>query len=242
MVASSRDTLFIVRGETFTSKAALERRVKQELDQMPLNRVVVNPFLQAVVNNYHSGLITAGMCSTGEFEYLDHSEQARRGLDTAIRFRGGKLMTTRILPLGEMRDCTVYPWRKQDRPNDQSIIGALRHKAAYFLPRPQSSDRCAVEGCPARGGALEYNHVLPTFRSIAIECLALMARSDIDNLFGYNKFTPGRDDLVHCIPDDHPAIRRLRDLHDGNEWEWLCAFHHRGVQRAEPAQFVLEFE
>lgn len=237
----TRDTLFIVRGERFDSKAALERRIKEEVGRLPCNAVVVNPFLQAVVNNYHPSFIDAGVCSSGEFSYLDYGEQVRRGLHTATTYRGGRLMTTRVLPLDEWHDCTVYPWRRGDDPR-QSIIRALRQKAAFFLPHPKPSERCAGLGCLRRGGDLEYNHINPTFKDIAAECLDLMTDEEITSLFGYNKFTPGKDHLVNCIPDTHPAIVRLHELHVGNEWEWVCAFHHRGVVPVErpTAQAVLD--
>lgn len=234
----TRDTLFIVRGERFDSQAALERRVKTELAGLPLNQIVVNPFLQSVVNNYHPGFIEAGMCSTGEFEYLDFGEQCRRGMDTATRFHGGRLMMTHVLPLGGWRDCTVYPWRKSSNPA-QEIVAALREKAAFFLPRPTPGEKCIRPNCSVYGDYLEYNHISPTFKQMATECIALMTDEEVTTRFGYDKFTPGKDELVHCIPDDHPAVIRLRELHVGNQWGWLCPFHHRNIRPAY-AEAVLE--
>jgi len=47
--------------------------------------------------------------------------------------------------------------------------------------------------------------------------------------FGYSKFDPARRNLADCIPDDHPAVRLLFELHQDNRWSWLCKLHHRNV-------------
>lgn len=218
----------IVVSYNFPTQTALEREIKRHLDALPLNERCEDLFLASVINSYHPGVIAAGQRSTGEFEYLDWAEQARRGLDSADRYRGGKLLTTRFLPLDDWRDVTAYPWRAAAN-GVSDIKRALREKIAPILAKPGPDCRCAVEGCTADWRDLEYQHAEPTFNQIANECIALMAPEEIESRFGYSKFIPGRDELAHCIPSDHPSILHLIDRHTMNTWEWLCAFHHRGV-------------
>lgn len=222
---------YVIAGELFPTQAELERRVKEHLNSHPVNDVFGDPFLRNVINTLHEEVRAAGQHCSGVFEYLTWEEQLRRGLDSADRYRGGCLLRCWFEPLGDWRDVTAYPWRKS-KP-EQEIKRALREKIAFFLPRPQTSDRCHREGCRESGSALEYEHIRPTFNAIADECLALMAPEEIATRFGYSKFTPGRDELVHCIPNVHPAVVRLIALHEANEWEWLCSFHHRGVRPLE---------
>ena len=219
----------------FAKQGDLEAEVKAHLNAYPLNTVFVDEFLAAVINELHPNVIAAGQMTRGEFEYLDYMEQVKRGYDTADRYRGGKLLITKFYPLEEWRDVTVYPWRKADKP-EKVIKAALREKIAPHLPKPSQRDQCATLGCKARGGDLEYEHVSPTFEEVAQECIARMGAEEMADLFGYNKFIPGRDHLVHCIPDDHPAIHYLLEAHEGNEWIWLCALHHRNVGASDTHQ------
>lgn len=223
-----RSKPYTVAGRAFRSQADLEACVKRHLHRHPLDTPFEDEFLAAVVNELHPSVVGSGQQSTGRFQFLGHAEQVRRGMDTAARFRGGPLLMAWFEPLGAWRPATVYPWRRGDDPA-QAVKRALRQKSATLIPSPTPSDRCARDGCTATGFALEYEHVAPTFAEIADECLILMTPAEIASLFGYSKFTPGRDELVNCIPDDHPSIVHLRWRHQGNRWEWLCALHHRHV-------------
>ena len=69
----------------------------------------------------------------------------------------------------------------------------------------------------------------PTFEQIAADCLALVTDRERVSRFGYSKFDPARRNLADCIPDDHPAVRLLFELHQDNRWLWLCKLHHRNV-------------
>lgn len=222
---------YTVAGRMFSTQSALENEVKRCLNSHPVNTVFGDLFLREVINTLHESVREAGQHCTGVFEYLDFGEQARRGYDTAERHRGGKILRCWFEPLGDWRDVTVYPWRKSSPQNE--VKKALRQKIAFHLPHPTQHDFCNRDGCTARGRDVEYEHISPTFDEIANECLGLMSEAEIESKFGYSKFIPGRDELVHCIPDDHPAVQRLIELHKNNRWEWLCAAHHRNVRPLE---------
>lgn len=211
----------------FKRQRDLEEEVKRHLNAQPLNREFHDDFLALVVNELHDEVKAAGQRSTGRFIYLDFEEQVRRGMPTAARFRGGKLLMTYFEPLGDWRDVTVYPWRKPDPKRE--IKAALREIIAPYLPRPTVKDACAVSGCGARGFDLEYEHVDPTFDAIAEACLSLMSEEEIRTRFGYNKFAPGALTVADFIPRDHPAVRCLVEAHGRNKWVWLCKRHHRKV-------------
>ncbi len=228
----SRSKAYTVAGQAFRTQADLNAAVHAALYSHGCNVEFTDPFLQAVINEHHADLRAAGQHSTGRFEFLDWGEQVRRGLDSAERYRGGKLLRGWIEPYGGWMPVTAYPWKRGDPAHH--IKKALREKAAAFLPHPTPADRCAREGCTATGFALEYEHVRPTFAEIADECLVLMTRAEIETKFAYNKFRAGYTELVHCIPDDHPAVEHLRARHRDNRWEWLCAGHHRNDWTRRP--------
>lgn len=222
----ARGKAYTVAGREFERQGDLDAEVKAHLNSHPLNTEFEDAFLAAVVNEHHPKVIAAGQ-HVVRFQYLDFGEQLRRGMDSAKRHRGGKLVMGYFEPLGDWRDVTVYPWRIGSPRGD--IKAALREKIARFLPRPVASDRCERNGCTARGANLEYQHIKPTFDEIAEQCLALMSDEEISTKFGYSKFESGKDDTCDLIPDDHPAVQLLLKLHVFNDWEWLCAYHHRNV-------------
>lgn len=226
----------LIAGREFKYRKDLEEAIHAELWRLVRNKPVRSDFLAAVINALHEGVRSAGQRATGAFEILDAREQRRRGMDTVGRFHlgldnpNGILVTAWFQPLKAWRPCSVYPWRKSLRPEIE-IKRALREKIGMILPRPNGTDSCARGYLGPCEGVLEYEHRSPTFDQIAQQCIALIAPAELQSLFGYNKFVPGREDLVHCIPDDHPAIRLLRQLHTGNDWVYLCSYHHRGAGR-----------
>lgn len=234
-----RGKSYVVAGLHFSRQGDLDAAVKAHLNRHPLNKPFRDDFLAAVINELHPDVIAAGQQSTGEFEYLDYSEQVRRGMTSALRFRGGKVVITRFEPLGEWRDVTVYPWRRSDDPR-QDIKRALREKLAPYLPKPQRTDRCARAGCAASGAELEYEYIAPTFDTMADACLVFVSADELATKFGYSKFRRGCDELAYCIPLAHPAFQELLALHRSNQWEWLCAYHHRNVGAGDiPSQLSL---
>lgn len=218
---------YVVNGCRFADQKSLDAAIKLALNSHPVNEQFTDTFLADVINELHADVRAAGQRATGAFRYLDWKGQVARGMDTAERYRGGHCLFGFFEPLGEWRDVTAYPHRKPDVYG--LLTRALREKAAPLLPHPQRDDVCSVPGCERRGFELEYGHKNPTFKQIADECIRRMSDEEIESRFGYNKFVPGRDHLVYCIPDHHPAVEFLRVAHLRNEWAWLCKAHHRNV-------------
>ena len=218
---------YTVNGKLYRTQSELENTIKKELNSYPLNIEFYSEFLASVINEHHHEVIEEQQRSSGRFLYLDYMEQVRRGMDTASRWRGGKLLMTFFEPLGEWRDVTVYPWRRTT--NENEIKRALREKIAPHIPRPGEGDKYSHPECSAKGSLLEYEHASPTFDEIANECIKLMSKEEIDARFGYKKFAPNTVTNSDFIPDDHPAVKRLIELHQTNSWVWLCKYHHRNV-------------
>jgi hypothetical protein len=222
MVAKSHT----VAGRHFRRQGDLDAAIKERLNSHPRNIEFTDDFLAAVVNELHPDVLAAGVRVT-RFQYLTWDEQARRGMPTANGYRGGGIVLGWFEPLGRWEDVTVYPHRQASRATD--LRQALRIKINPHLPRPTDRDWCATPGCQVWGLQLEYEHAEPTFKQIADACLALMSEQERTTRFGYSKFDPARRTIEDCIPDDHPAVRLLFELHQDNRWLWLCKLHHRNV-------------
>jgi len=212
-------------GKHFNSQAALERAVKEYLRQAPRNTEFKSRFLRDIVNTLHPDVLRSPYRSTGDFRILTWEEQCRRGLPTAEQWRGGILVETFFRGLDRWQDVTVYPWKHPSI--EQQFIQALRAKANAFIPSPGLFDRCAEPGCSASGFDLEYHHISPPFNEMVQEALRLISAEERENRFGYDKFAEGTCSLADFIPDDHPAVLLLAQLHRGNSWVWLCPKHHK---------------
>lgn len=233
-----RGKTYTVNGQTFAYQTHLDAAVKSALNSHKLNEEFVDDFLAAVINEHHEEVIRAGQHASGRFLYLDIIGQVERMMDTVERYRGGNVLLGYFVPLEDWRDVTVYPWRKSRNPRVE-LKRTLREKIGPHLPHPTYRDRCSAVGCVARDRELEYEHVRPTFNEIAEECLAWMTDEEIDSRFGYSKFNPGNREPVHYLPDEHPAVQHLIARHVGNEWTWLCSYHHRGVRKEQQPRLNL---
>ena len=226
-----RAIAYDLAGRHFATQKELEEEVTRYLADVPRDTEFKSRFLRDIINNLNPQVTRTEQRSDGRFKLITLKEQVRQGLPYAEMYRGGEVLMTYFNPLGDWRDATAKPWRKGKQKSELSH--ALRVKAARITPTPGWGDRCAFSGCTAKGYALRYHHVKPTFEEIVTECIGLMTEEERSTLFGYNKFAPGVYCVADCIPDDHPAILRLHELHEGNTWDWLCEQHHRDAHRAE---------
>jgi len=210
----------------FASQVALEREVKTRLKEKPRDRIFTDDLFREIVNKLHPDVMASRETSSGEFEILSWGEQERRGMQTSLDYRGGEVVMTHFLRLNRWLDVTLYPWK---RPSSrQQVINGLRAKIARVLPHPCYTDRCAEPGCKESWKHLEYHHVKPTFKELVDAAMQFVTEQEIDQRFGYNKFTPDTYSVADFIPSDHPALMYLYFQHRKNQWEWRCPLHHRG--------------
>lgn len=211
-------------GRHFDSQKELEQTVKSYLANAPRDSEFQSRFLRDIVNTLHREVLQSPHRSTGDFRILTYQEQRRLGLATAEQWRGGIMVQTYFVPLNRWQDVTVYPWKRASI--DRQLIDALRAKANTFIPHPSLLDRCEAEGCTDSTG-LQYHHVDPEFKDMARQALALISDKEKQGRFGYDKFARGKFSLADFIPDEHPSVRLLKTLHQGNKWMWLCREHHK---------------
>jgi len=213
----------------FPRQKDLDQKIKKHLNMYPMNKPFHDQFLADVINTLHEDVCAEGQHSTGWFQYLDYKEQINRGyLETAKRYRGGKLLLGHFEPLHDWRDVTVYPHKKNSKTNIQHIREALREK--INIPKPDNSLFCAINGCNKKGEKLEYHHLRPTYNEMFEVVKNHLTQQEISSCFGYKKFTHKPTySVADFIPDDHPAVKKLEELHENNEWQWLCKKHHRNV-------------
>ena len=216
--------IYIVAGQPFEGRKDLEREIKRHVHSLPLNIMTKEPFLAAVINEHHGRLREAGQKASGYFWYVTGGLMAEEFPTLAQRWRGGRALLCYLTPMNHWRPVTVYPWRRSN-PKAHAK-GILRGKIAPYLPQHAPNEVCAVPGCGATWG-LQCDHVSPTFNEIADECLKLISLDALEAEWQRRKYLFEDDDPVDIIPDSHPVIQKLFELHKKAELRWLCPEHHR---------------
>jgi len=206
-----------VGGVEYRTKVALKRLAQEVVRALDGMGEQDDPFLASLINEHNLAVRMLGQRATG--------------MVRIVRLPGvsGLHVQAFLEPLNDWRPVSVYGWEKE---NPRVVMKhKLREKLYSYIPRPSPSDRCAIEGCPIGWGGLEYDHVDPTFDQIAEECLRFMDDREIVTRLGFDYSTTEPTEFF-TIPDDHPAVLRLIELHRDNLWRWLCGPHHRGIRRA----------
>lgn len=209
----------------FRTQKGLTDELQQVVRDAPLDREFANELLARVLNELHPYVRHRAHHATGLFLKASEQLQRKRKYPTADRLRGGFLVLSWFEPLGRWASPAVSPawWGVR---NETAIRRGLREK--ILLPRPRRADRCAEAGCAwTDSSKLQYDHVKPTFYEIVNQCMASVTKAELQGRFGYSPFREGVFTLADCIPDEHPAVVRLHELHQGAQWQWLCPLHHR---------------
>ncbi len=227
-------------GRHFRTQKEFRQALQGALRSHPKNIEFEDTLLADAIQKYHKEVAKAGL-AIEKFVYIDaieppefdREELLRRFAEKAGLKKWNNVLVAFFTGVG-WRDVTYQIWKTRDDSitMDQckaDIRVAFREIANGFLPRPTTTDRCAFEGCKAVPPTLQYQHDKPTFADIAEHCLSFMSQEEIRTRFGYVKFGPDptKVSVSDFIPLDHAAIRYLREVHESNEWRWLCKKHHR---------------
>ena len=207
----------------FDKKKDLDITVKVLLQNSPKNIEFENEFFKELINTYHKGVRYEGLNVT-KFKILDYKHQIGKWEYARERFRGNILVTGYFEPIGEWHGVTVYPYKKITVK--QKLVDALRQKWS------EKADKCsAVQLCESCN-IIPYpqlHHDNISFSDIAKECIKLFTQKEIEIGIGNNwwKYECECDDL----PDDHPAVIKMFELHKNVKYKWLCNSCHKNEHK-----------
>lgn len=219
---------YYVGGKFYKTQKALNDEISFALRSVEKNILFYNDFFKNIVNELHPDSLQHNQKSNGNFYYLDTKGQAAKGI-LRKETKGQNIVITFFEPINRWMPVTLFPHKYQSKNIvTQDFIAALRKKSVHFLPEKNKSTRCSIDGCSNK--QLEYHHCTPTFKEMAQEALQLFTSAELDSKFGYCKFNPEEtDSLDKCIPNDHPAVMKLKELHQTNQFMWLCKKHHADI-------------
>ena len=202
---------------TINSTKELDSTIKQMIQEAPRNIEFQNKFLQELINTYHHGVKKYQLKVT-KLKIIDYNNQINEWHFARERFRGGIFVIGFFEPINKWHGVTLYPHKKTSVR--QNLINALRQKFAESIKQREPNQRCEICGNPYP----QLHHDNITFKEIAEESMKYFSDEEI-------KYGVGDDWWKHeseadAIPNNHPAVLKMLELHKKVKYRWLCFEHH----------------
>ena len=206
----------------FNSQKELDITIKYILQSCSYNIEFENEFFKELINKYHHGVKKYNL-KVIKFKILDYNHQINEWAFARDRFRGGILVLGFFEPINKWHGVTVYPHKKTTVK--QNLINALRQKWAENTKQREPFAKCEV--CGNLKPQLHHDNI--SFKKIAEECMKYFSDEEI-------KYGVGDDWWKHeseadAIPNYHPAIKKMLELHKYVKYKWLCEECH--IKRKE---------
>jgi hypothetical protein len=204
----------------FDTQTELDKTIKIFIAESPRNEEFNNPFLISFVNKYHPEISKRDLKLT-KLKILDYYGQVGKWEFCRDRFRGGIYVIGYFEPINEWHGVTLYPHKR--RPSDirQKLIWGLRQKWSEKAKKREIKDICEICG----GSYPHLHHESESFKNIAEECLKEFSEKEINEGIGEDWWL--HENEADAIPNTHPAVIKLHELHYFIKYKWLCSECHK---------------
>lgn len=215
---------YIIGKWSFDSQKDLDIVVKHRLSIAPRDTEFVDEFLIEMINTLHSGVKKHNQTVT-KLKAVTYKNQSP---DIQQKYRGCIFMTGFFTPYNKWHGVTIYPYRKSESP--ESIAKQiLRLKWTKIAPNAFNAV-CEVCGSPI---GTQQHHDNIKFKEIAKQCIPLFKDEDLQYDW-WNEETP-----ADKIPDNHPAVLKMIELHKDVVYVPLCKDHHKEAHRNKRLEIKL---
>lgn len=203
----------------FNTNKELEKEIKKQLHSLPINIESTNEFLKTFIETYHEDVRRRGYIIS-KFKILDWNGQVGKWAWCRDRFRGGIYVLAFFEPINEWHGVTVYAHKRNFNPK-QKFINALRQKWSEKAPRRDRLQTC--EKCGAF--PVELHHSQKPFKELVEIALKEFTSEELKR--GLDDDWWLHESEADALPDDHPAVIKIHELHEGLRYKWLCFRCHR---------------
>lgn len=202
----------------FDTQKELDLTIKTIFNECPRNVEFENEFLLTIINTLHKGVKKYGLTCT-KLKLLEWDYQTGVWEFVRERFRGGLFVIGFFEPIKKWHGVTVYPHKKTTVK--QNLINALRQKWSESAKKRDPNARCEV--CNRTNPQLHHDNI--GFKEIAEKCIIYFSEEEI-------KYGVGDDWWKHeseadAIPNNHPAVEKMLELHEKVKYKWLCFDCHK---------------
>jgi hypothetical protein len=207
---------FVIGKWTIDSQKDLDTIVKHRLSVAPRDIEFEDDFLITMINTLHEGVRKHKQTLTKLKAVTFHNQ----GLDIQQKYRGNLFITGYFVPYNKWHGVTIYPYKKNDS-KEAIAKEILRLKWSKIAPDAFNAV-CEVCGNPV---GTQQHHDNIEFKEIAKQCIHLFSEEDLQHDW-WNEETP-----ADKIPDNHPAVLKMIELHKDVKYIPLCKDHHKEAHR-----------
>jgi hypothetical protein len=212
-----RKKSFNFGGLTFESQKELDLVIKTILSECPRNIEFENEFFKELINNLHEGVKKYNLKVT-KFKILDYNNQIGEWEFARDRFRGGIYVLGFFEPIMKWHGVTLYPHKKTNVR--QNLINALRQKWAESTIKREPFAKCEI--CGNLKPQLHHDNI--AFKIIADKCMSYFSQEEIN--YGVGDDWWKHESESDAIPNSHPAVQKMLELHNEVKYRWLCSDCH----------------
>jgi len=202
------------------TKVKRMRKVKSATGEKQEIEKFENKFLSALLNKYHSEIIKRNYKVT-KFKLLDWEGQIGEWEFCRDRFRGGIFVLGFFEPIMKWHGVTLYPHKRKETDIKQRLILSLRQKWSETAKKRDFKDRCEICG----GNYPQLHHDSESFKKIVEECLTYFTQDELKNGIGEDWWL--HESEADALPNNHPAVLKLHELHSFVKYKWLCYDCHK---------------
>lgn len=206
----------------FDTQKDLDNAIKTNLKFLPRNIEIKNDFLLSVINNLHSDVIKRGLKCT-KLKVLDFHGQEGEWEWCRKRYRGGMIVLGFFEPINKWHGVTLYPHKRTTGKIKRKIIECLRQKWSEQAEEKTQHQEC--EECGKHTEYLQLHHENISFKEIAEKCLPYFSEKELKEGIGDDWWW--HESEADAVPDNHPAVKKMLELHKEVSYKWLCWDCHK---------------
>jgi len=198
----------------FESMKDFNSIIKEKIRSSPRNLEFEDEFLLAVINNLHEDVKKRNYKVT-KLKILDYNGQVGEWEFCRDRFRGGIYTIGFFEPIKKWHGVTLYPHKRRNKVKEKLIL-SLRQKWSESVKKRDDNTSCQICGDPCP----ELHHSNISFKEIALECLKCFTEEELENGIGEDWWL--HENESDCLSNEHPAVKKMFELHSKVEYQWLC--------------------
>lgn len=204
----------------FDTQTDLDNVIKNIIQNYPKNIEFEEEFLSCFLNKYHPEIVKRNYKIT-KFKILNWDGQVGQWEFCRDRFRGGVYVLGYFEPINSWHGVTLYPHKRTIKNIREKFILALRQK--WSERAKKSTVKTFCENC---GGIYpELHHDTESFKNISEECLKLFTEKELAEGIGEDWWL--HENEADALPNNHPAVIKLHELHEKIKYKWLCHECHK---------------
>lgn len=199
----------------FASKKELDNIIKQQISISPRNQEFRNELFLTVINELHKDVKKRNFrCSN--LKILDWDGQIGKWEFCRDRFRGGIFILGYFEPINEWHGVTLYPHRRGKDNVRKKLIDTLRQKWSEHAKKRDFNSVC--ESCGDKHPELHHDNT--SFKEIIELCLPFFSEKELEEGIGDDWWL--HETEADAVPNNHPAVLKMLELHRDVKYQWLC--------------------